>query len=147
MNTHENIVHHYLAEFREGRCDSAFHGLIEADPAVISDLLNSYEETDDVDTKVFLIEAISEFRLDSTLGFLRHALRRDELRIWKAALNGMVMAESFESVDLMDHVLSSVQNPDKRHWIEEAIADTRAAITKSAEQGGGCNSAALRASP
>jgi hypothetical protein len=32
-------------------------------------------------------------------------------------------------VDAMDHVLSSVQDSDKRDWIEEAITDTNAAIT------------------
>jgi hypothetical protein len=147
MNAHENIVGHYLAEFRAGRCDDAFHGLIEADQSVISDLIDSYEDTTDLDIKIFVIEVISEFRLDSSLYFLRHALRKDEPRIWKAALNGMAMTESPESVDAMDHVLSTVQDSDKRHWIEEAIADTRAAIAKTAEQGGGGNSAALRASP
>jgi hypothetical protein len=134
MNAHQSIVDHYLAEFCAGRCDDAFHSLIEADSAVISDLINAYEDTTDLDTKVFVIDVISEFRLDSSLVFLRHALRRDEPQIWKAALNGMVIAESAAALDAMGHVLSSVKNSDKRDWIEEAITDTNAAITKMAEQ-------------
>ena len=130
MNAHKSIVSHYLGEFRAGRCDDAFHSLIEADSAVIPDLINAYEDTNDLDAKVFVIEVISEFRLDSSLCFLRHALRRDEARIWKAALNGMAMAESLEAVDAMDHVLSSIQDSDKREWVEEAVVDTNAAITK-----------------
>ena len=130
MNTTESIVNHYLGEFRAGRCDDAFHSLIEADPAVIPDLINAYEDTSDLNTRVFVIEVISKFRLDSSLCFLRHALRRDEARIWKAALNGMVIAESLEAVDAMDHVLSSVQDSDKREWIEEAIDNAKAATTK-----------------
>lgn len=130
MNAHGSIVNHYLGEFRAGRCDDAFHSLIEADSAIIPDLINAYEDTKDTDVKVFLIEIVSEFRLDSSLCFLRHALRRDEPRIWKAALNGMAMAESSEAVDAMDHVLSSVRDSTKRDWIEEAISDTSAAISE-----------------
>ena len=133
MNAHGSLVDHYLGEFRAGRCDDAYHSLIEADSAIIPDLINAYEDSNDIDSKAFLIDVVSEFRLDSSLGFLRHALRRDEPRIWKAALNGMVMAESPEAVDAMDHVLSSIQDSDKRDWIEEAISDTNAAIMKKAE--------------
>jgi HEAT repeat protein len=133
MNTPESIVDHYLAEFRAGRCDEAFHGLIEADPAIIPHLVSAYDDTTDLDTKVLVIEVISEFRLDSSLYFLRHTLRRDDPRIWKAALNGMAIAKSPEAVDAMDHVLSSIQDSDKREWIEEAITDTNMAIMKKAE--------------
>ncbi len=130
MNAHGSIVTHYLGEFRAGRCDDAFHSLIESDSAIIPDLIIAYEETKDTDVKVFLIEVVSEFRLDSSLSFLCHALRRDEPRIWKAALNGMAMAESPEAVDAMDHVLSSVRDSTKRDWIEEAITDTSETITE-----------------
>lgn len=130
MNAHGSIVDHYLSEFRSGRSDDAFHSLIETDSAVIPELINAYEDTKEIDTKVFLIEVVSEFRLDSSLCFLRHALRRDEPQIWKAALNGMAMAESPDAVDAMDHVLSSVQDSTKREWIEEAITDTKAATTR-----------------
>lgn len=132
------MVDHYLREFHAGRCEDAFHSLIEAGPAHIPELINAfYEGGNDIETKVFVIEVISEFRLDSSLGFLRHILRRDEERIWKAALNGMAQAESLESVDAMDHVLSSVRDPDKIDWIKEAIADTGAAIAGRLEKGGG----------
>ena len=134
MDSPKTTVDHYLGEFRAGHFDDAFHGLIEADPAVIAELINAYEDTTDLDTKVFVLEVISEFRLGSSLGFLRHALRRDDTRIWKAALNGMAMAESPEAVDAMDHVFSSIQDSDKREWIEEAITDTNMAIMKKAEQ-------------
>ncbi|MCB1228592.1 MAG: hypothetical protein KDK99_22505 [Verrucomicrobiales bacterium] len=131
MNARGSIVDHYLSEFRSGRCDDAFHSLIETDSAIIQGLINAYEDAKEIDAKVFLIEVVSEFRLDSSLCFLRHALRRDdEPQIWKAALNGMAMAESPEAVDAMDHALSSVQDSTKRDWIQEAITDTKAAITK-----------------
>lgn len=134
MSSPESTVDHCLGEFRAGRCEDALHGLIEADSAIITDLISAYEDTTDLDTKVFVIEVISEFRLDSSLYFLRHALRRDEPRIWKAALNGMALAESPEAVDAMDHVLSSIQDSDKKEWIEEVITDTNMAIMKKAEQ-------------
>lgn len=86
MSSPESTVDHYLGEFRAGRCAEAFHGLIESGPAVVSDLITAYEGATDLDCEVFVIEVISEFRLDSSLGFLRHALGRDDPRIWKAAL-------------------------------------------------------------
>ena len=130
MNAHSGFVDHYLDEFRAGKCDDAFHCLIEADSAIVSDLINAYEDTKDIDTKVFLIEVVSEFRLNSSLDFLRHALRREEPPIWKSALNGMAMAETSEAVDAMDHVLSSIRDSTKIEWIEKAIADTNAAISR-----------------
>jgi len=139
MDSKGNIVDHYLGEFRAGRCDDAFHSLIEAEPAVIPDLINAYEDTNDVDTREFVIEVISEFRLESSLCFLRHALRRDDPKIWKSALNGIVMAESAEAVDAMDHVLSSVTDTEKRAWIKEAINDTNAAIAKKQNKRTECN--------
>ena len=91
MTALDNIVKHYLSEFHAGRCEDAFHSLIESDSAIISELISAYGDATDIDTKVFVIEVISEFRLDSSLPFFRHSLRSDEPRIWKAALNGIVM--------------------------------------------------------
>ena len=133
MSSPESTVDHYLGEFRAGRCAEAFHGLIELGPAVVSDLITAYEGATDLDCEVFVIEVISEFRLDSSLGFLRHALGRDDPRIWKAALNGMVMVQSRDAVDAMDHVLSSIQGSEKKEWIEEAIADSKTAMMEKAE--------------
>jgi hypothetical protein len=134
MSSPESTADHYLGEFRAGRWAEAFHGLIESGPAVIADLITAYEGATDHNCEVFVIEVISEFRLDSSLGFLRHALRRDDPRIWKAALNGMVMVESREAVDAMDHVLSSIQDSEKKEWIEEAITDTNTAMMEKPEQ-------------
>jgi hypothetical protein len=136
MSSPESTVDHYLGEFRAGCWAEAFHGLIESGPAVISDLITAYEGATDLDCEVFVIEVISEFRLDSSLGFLRHALRRDDPRIWKAALNGMVMVESRQAVDAMDHVFSSIQDSEKKEWIEEAITDTYTAMMEKAEHVG-----------
>jgi len=132
MTSRESIVEFYLAKFREGRCDDAFHCLIETDPAIIPDLINAYEGTDDISTKVFLIEVVSEFRLETSLYFFRHALRQEDPKIWRSALDGMAMAESSEAVEAMRHVLASVTDADKRAWIEEAITDTGAALGKKA---------------
>lgn len=127
----ESIVDYYLGVFREGRCDDAFHSLIEAEASrVVPELISVYEEAGDVDTQVFAIEVISEFRLDSSCTFLRHALRTDDPEIWKRALDGLAMAESPEAVEAMKHVLSTITDADKRAWIAEAIADTETEIRR-----------------
>ena len=83
---------------------------------------------------MFVIEVVSDFRLPSSFGFLRHALHREEQEIWKSALNGLAMVESADSVDAMDVVLASITDDNKRTWIEEAISDIKAALIRNAEQ-------------
>lgn len=135
MTSAKEIVDYYIGEFLAGRCKDAAFGLAETDLDldVIPELINVYESTDDTDVKVFVIEVVSDFRLPSSFGFLRHALRREEQEIWKSALNGLAMAESADSVDAMELVLASVTDDNKRAWIEEAISDTNTAVNRNAE--------------
>lgn len=128
MATPKEIVAHYIDEFHEGRCEDAFFGLIDLDPDLIPELIEVYESSDDRDTKVFVIRVVSEFRKESGISFLRHALHHDDDRIWKRALDGLAMTGSQESVDAMDHVLSSVADVNKQEWIQEAISDTVAGM-------------------
>ena len=136
MTSVKEIVDYYISEFLAGRCEDAAFGLAETDfdSDVIPELINVYESTDDTDTKVFVIEVVSDFRLPSSFGFLRHALHREEQEIWKSALNGLAMVESADSVDAMDVVLASITDDNKRAWIEEVISDTNATLTRNAEQ-------------
>lgn len=126
---------YYLDKFLEGQCDDAFHSLIESDAIIIPELMRAYEGTVDVDTRVFLIDVISEFRLPSSFEFLGHALRRQEPRIWKKALDGLAMVETSASLDTMNAVLSTVTDEQKRAWIIEAVSDIKTALTnQKAEQ-------------
>ena len=137
MNSPEMIANYYLGEFHEGRADAAFHGLIEAHADIVPVLIRAYERTKDTDAKAFLIDVVSHFRLDSSLDFLRQALSLNEPRIWKFALDGLVMAESHGAVDAMERVLSSVTDSNKKAWIDEAISDTKAAIHQAQQAGTG----------
>lgn len=134
MTTAKEIVDHYIAEYREGRCDNAFHGLIDLNPKLIPELIEAYDSSDDPELKVFVIKVVSEFRKEPALCFLRHALRRDEVPIWRSALDGLAMVESQESLDAMEQVLSSVADAGKRAWIQEAISDTISAIKNKSWQ-------------
>ncbi|MES2465771.1 MAG: hypothetical protein V4675_00605 [Verrucomicrobiota bacterium] len=134
MTTAKEIVDHYIGEFREGRCDNAFHGLIDLNPELIPELIEAYDSSDVPELKVFVIKVISEFRKEPALYFLRHALRRDEVHIWKSALDGLAMVELQASVDAMEHVLSSVADAEKRAWIQQVISDTIAAIKNKSPQ-------------
>ena len=134
MTTAKEIVDHYIDEYCEGRCDNAFHGLIDLNPELIPELIEAYDSSDDPELKVFVIKVISEFRKESALCFLRRALRHNEVPIWKSALDGLAMVESQESVDAMEHVLTSVADAGKRAWIQEALSDTIAAIKNKSSQ-------------
>jgi hypothetical protein len=123
MNTPKTVVEYELSEFQAGRSDDAFHSLIDAGPDIIPELINLYEDSEDIGIRVFLIEVISEFRLPVSLNFLRHSLRQENPKIWKRALNGLAMVESVEAYEALDHVQASVVDAEKRAWIEEAMAD------------------------
>lgn len=123
MNTPNKVVEYELSEFLAGRRDNAFHSLIEARADIIPELITLYEDTDDIGIRTFLIEVISEFRLSTSLDFLKHALRQENPKIWKSALNGLAMVGSVEACEALDQMLASVVDAEKRAWIEEAMVD------------------------
>jgi hypothetical protein len=116
------IIADYIEVYRSGRCDDAFHCLIDYGAQLVPDLIYAYEATDCTDTKVFLLEVVSYFRCPDASGFLRHALRRSESAIWKQALDGLVQLRAAED---LERVLASTLDEPKRSWIVEAISQCR----------------------
>jgi hypothetical protein len=119
MSLQNQIVAEFIAVYRSGRCDDAFHSLIERGPALVPDLIDAYETTECPETKAFLLEVVAYFRSAEASGFLRHALRRSEPLIWKVALDGLVI---LRAADDLEHVLVSTTEEPKRSWIVEAIS-------------------------
>ncbi|MES2735201.1 MAG: HEAT repeat domain-containing protein [Verrucomicrobiota bacterium] len=126
--TTKAIVEYALSNFQSGQRDNAFHSLIEAGPNIIPELINLYEKTTDIDIQVLTIEVTSEFRLSTSLNFLKHALRQENPKIWKRALNGLAMVGSIQVIEALDHVLASDCDAEKRAWIEEVMSDISARL-------------------
>jgi hypothetical protein len=135
MDSAREIVDYYLGVFRAGRWNDAFHGLIDFDAELIPELIISYDSTDESETKAFILRVISEFRRPVAFAFLKQELQRDDPRIWKLALNGLTVAQSYQSIEAMSEAVRSVSEPEKKAWIMEAIRDTTLATKKAAEQG------------
>ena len=137
MRSPKLIVDYYLDMFFAGRCDDAFHGLIEHNADIVPHLIEACANVDDADFQLFVIDVISTFRQASSIGFLRRALIHDDPRIWKKALDGLVMSESLDAIDAMEQVLSVVNETEKKSWIEEAVSDTNMAIQEAQPSGSG----------
>ena len=139
MESPKEIVAYYIGEYKAGNCEDAAYGLAETDfgSEVVPELIDAYESTDDIELKSFIIEVVSGFQHPETIGFLRHALRRNEKPIWKSALDGLATLDSFESVDSMDLVFHVTKDEEKKDWIREAISDASVKIPNQAEQDDG----------
>ena len=122
MPDYREIIRDYVALHNSGRCDDAFHGLLDHGVDMVPDLILAYEDTERPETKAFLIDVVSYLRSPDAAGFLRHALRRDDPAIWKSALDGLV---SLRAAEDLEHVLASVLDEPKRSWIVEAISQCR----------------------
>jgi hypothetical protein len=119
MSDYREIIRYYLELHRSGRCDDAFHGLIDHGVEMVPGLILAYEDTDRPATKAFLIDVVSYLRSPDAAGFLSHAIRSDEPAVWKSALDGLV---SLRAVEDLEQVLASVLDEPKRSWIQEAIS-------------------------
>lgn len=124
MKTSRETVEYYLAKFREGERDDAFHGLIESDPDVVTELIAAYDLATGLEVKAFVVRVITEFRRPVSMSFLKQELLAKESEIWKGALDALVIMESPESVAAMEEARCTVPDPLKKEWIGEAIRDT-----------------------
>jgi hypothetical protein len=119
MPDYRKIISDCVALHDSGRCEDAFHGLIDHGVEVVPDLIWAYEDADGPDTKALLIDVVSYLRMPDAAGFLCHALRQEDPVIWKSALDGLVSLRAVEDLEL---VLVSVMDEPKRSWIVEAIS-------------------------
>ena len=122
MASDEQTVNDCLELYRSGREDDAFRSLVNGGSQLADSLIEACEESHgDEDLQAFILTVIGEYRAPSKLCYLRHLLRRREVVIWKASLDGLVKAGTREALDDIEFVLDSVKEPGKRRWIEEAV--------------------------
>jgi len=122
MSSPQEIIAYYAAMYQAGSQESAFHGLLESGPALVPDLIRTYQSPQDTRFQAFVVDVIAWIRSPEASGFLCEALRRDEPVIWKPALDGLVILRAAED---MEHVLTTALGEPKRSWIIEAIEQAR----------------------
>ena len=128
MTRANDTVEYYLEMWRSGDADNAFHGLIEGDCAIVPRLVKLYDNCADSELQIFLIDVISEFRLESSVDFLTAALRSEVSQLWQRALDGLVMMKSRDAAHSMELVLKDESDATKKDWIIEAIGQLQAAL-------------------
>jgi HEAT repeat protein len=101
--------------------DDAWHSLVEAGPTALPDLVRAFDAAGDPGVKVDLAQIISEYRSSDSVPFLETLLRNPDGDLWKQALDGLVMIGGKTALDALA-VAKVPMAPEKREWIDEAIA-------------------------
>ena len=130
--TLQDAADYYLRQLRAGDFESAFHGLIDLDPAIVHPLIAAYHTETSPAIRGDLLRIIWEFRTPLALPLLSEALRDRRDNRWKAALNGLVTLASAEAIQMLESVLSEESvalNPDSEYidWVREALEQTQKA--------------------
>lgn len=126
----EKIVSHYIAEARKGKLEEAFHGLIEQDSDIVTYLEKAYKEDTSTVIRILLLQAVAQYRCQSSISFLEAALQDSETEIWKESLNGLTLISGVESLSTLTHSLDIMSERDqiRAEWIKEAIEQVRESL-------------------
>jgi HEAT repeat protein len=125
-----SALNFYLNEAREGDWDAAYFGLIELGD--VDGLEAAYHGETDPEIRSLIVHAVWQHRLPATIDFLAVALRDPNERVWKEALDGLVVLASTTSRKALEAELERIadDDPDYRSWIVEAIGQIDEAIER-----------------
>jgi hypothetical protein len=134
MNSLQQAADYYLSQLRAGDFESAFHGLIDLDPAIVYPLIAACHAETSPAIRSNLLCVICEFRTPLALPLLGESIRDRRDDGWKGALDGLVTLASPESATLLESVLrdeTAFPSPDSEYvdWVQEAIGQIQVAIT------------------
>jgi hypothetical protein len=125
MSAYAALIAKCLETCREGRHDNAYHALIEADDAILPEIIRAFRTERDPNLRGFLVEMIWQHRQLSTIPFLDEVLRDSDPAVWKQALDGLVTLASPAALDVLQAARDSA-NGELRDWIDEALEQTEA---------------------
>jgi len=114
----------YLHRYRQGDCDLAFFGLLEADHEVLPELIAAFRVEPDGRVRAFLVEVIWQHREPSVVPFLGEALRDSESDVWRQALDGLVTLASPAALEVL-HSARRLATDEFSGWLEEAIEQVK----------------------
>jgi hypothetical protein len=130
------VVEGYVAELAGSEADDACHSLLELGPPGLRHLEAAFGLARDARVKVRLAEVASHIRSTEALPFLEKLLLNDDPKIWKTALDGLVMlGDDPAGRTRARAVLAAARegaDADKRDWIDEAIGQIPPATNEPA---------------
>jgi HEAT repeat protein len=119
------VVENYVAELAGSRADDACHSLLELGPPALRHLEAAFGLAGDAHVRVRLAEVVSHIRSIDALPFLEKLLLNDDPKIWKTALDGLVMlGDEPVGCTRVRAVLAAARegaDAEKRGWIDEAV--------------------------
>jgi hypothetical protein len=131
--TMQDAAAHYLRKLHDGDFESAFHGIIELDQAILQLLIPAYHAEKSRHIRSDLLRIIWEFRTPLALPLLNAALRDRSDNLWVKALDGFVTLASAEAAQSLKCILdeeSTARNPDDDYIerVREALEQTEEAL-------------------
>ncbi len=125
-----NALDYYIEKARSGNGDAAFHGLRELDANTIPAIQEAYRSEPDPTVRALFVRAIWEHRDPSVIDFLAEAVGDPHPAVWKEALDGLVTLASPEAQSVLEAIIGSDRDAERRDWIGEAIGQIRDAIVR-----------------
>jgi hypothetical protein len=119
------VVGGYVAELAGSRADDACHSLLELGPGALPHLEEAFSLARDRGVKIRLAEVVCHMRSIETLPFLERLLLHHDPKMWKTALDGLVMVghEPVGRTRALEVLAAARESsgPEKLSWIDEAI--------------------------
>ena len=84
-------------------------------------MVQAFERAVDSDAKIALVEVISQYRSPDGVSFLAGLLREPNAKLWKTALDGLVMVGGSAALNALASVRPT-SRPEQRAWIDEALS-------------------------
>lgn len=127
-------VDDYVHSLSGANADDAWHALVELGPSALPHVIAAFHAANHLDTQVFLVWVIAEYRTAESVPFLAGLLAHDEASIWKSTIDALVTAGCRAAVEAL--LTASAAAPDaRREWIDEAIPQAIACLREAAERG------------
>ena len=125
MNNLQEYVEQCVAELSGPNAFRARHSLVEAGPAALPLVIDSFFATEDPHVKISLVKLIGEYRSNDAVPFLQETLRSSVTAIFEGALEGLVILASPEALHAL-HTSRAAATNVQRYQIDEAIAQINA---------------------
>jgi HEAT repeat protein len=125
-----NAVDYYIEKARSGDGDGAFHGLRELGADAVPAVQEAYRSEPDPPVRAVLVRAIWEHRDPSVIDFLAEAVQDRDPGVWKEALDGLVTLATPATERVLERIIGSGRDAERRDWIGEAIGQIRDAIVR-----------------
>jgi len=114
----------------KGEVEEAFFGLIEADPAVLPILVESFVKVENRGIRADLVRCIWQQRRPDALGFLAEVLHDPEPAVWKEALDGLVCLGGDQVIKALQTARTTIAAVKsgrgiKVEWVDEALEQLR----------------------